>query len=174
MIKNFSKNTEYEIILYNNILLLSRNELFYTKFNLSDTFQNRIILIFIHVSFLFIKIRTEKEKDKYEVFYQNVFDVIFKNIEVNMREIGYGDVTINKNMKSLVKTFYNILLYCEKFTKETSSSKKDFLIKYLEQKTDQKNLNNPGLINYFNVYQAFCLDLSSDSVLKGVLNFKYK
>ena len=174
MINSSNKNNECENILYNNIFLLSRNKLFYTKFNLSDTFQNRIILIFIHVSFLFIKVKREKEKGKYQAFYQKIFDIIFRNIELNMREIGYGDVTINKNMKSLVKTFYNILLYCENFTKETIISKKKFLFKYLEQKIDQKNPNNTALINYFDIYQAFCLDLSSDSVLKGVLNFKYK
>ena len=34
-----------------------------------------------------------------------------------MREIGFGDTTINKNMKFLVKTFYNILFNCEKYKK---------------------------------------------------------
>ena len=34
--------------LYNKILSLSRNNIFYTKFQLSDSFQNRIILIFFH------------------------------------------------------------------------------------------------------------------------------
>ena len=38
-------------MLYNKILLLSRNKLFYTNFDLNDNFQNRIHLIFIHVSF---------------------------------------------------------------------------------------------------------------------------
>ena len=33
--------------VYNNILLLSRNKLFYTNFSLADTFENRIHLIFI-------------------------------------------------------------------------------------------------------------------------------
>ena len=45
---------EQKDILYNNILLLSRNSVFYTKFNLNDTFQNRIHLIFIHI-FKFIR-----------------------------------------------------------------------------------------------------------------------
>ena len=36
-----SKNITKKDILYNNILLLSRNKLFYTKFDLIDTFQNR-------------------------------------------------------------------------------------------------------------------------------------
>ena len=69
--------------LYNNILLLSRNKLFYTKFELSDTFQNRIHLIFMHISFIFAKIKLEKEKKKYEVFYQNTFDLIFRKIFIN-------------------------------------------------------------------------------------------
>ena len=42
------KSNEY--ILYNKILRLSRNKLFYTKFALEDTFQNRISLIFFHIS----------------------------------------------------------------------------------------------------------------------------
>ena len=53
MIKNSKKVKSQEATLYNNILLLSRNKLFYTKFDLIDTFQNRIHLIFIHISFLF-------------------------------------------------------------------------------------------------------------------------
>ena len=100
---NNSKNTSSENILYNNILLLSRNKLFYTKINLSDTFQNRIHLIFIHLSFLFIKVKQSKDANIYKSFYQKMFDLVFKKIELNMREIGFGDTVINKNMKLLVK-----------------------------------------------------------------------
>ena len=110
-----------EHLLYNNILSLSRNKLFYTEFNIDDTFQNRIYLIFLHISFLFIKVKSTKDKEKYDVFYQKMFDLIFRKIETNMREIGYGDTTINKNMKFLVRVFYNILLNCEKFSEKTCS-----------------------------------------------------
>ena len=112
-----------EDILYNNILLLSRNKLFYTMFNLTDTFQNRVYLIFIHISFLFIKIKQIKQKEIYKNFYQKMFDLIFKKIELNMREIGYGDIIVNKNMKFLVKTFYNILLNCESYNKKSVNLK---------------------------------------------------
>ena len=47
-----------------------------------------------------------------------MFDFIFNKIELNMREIGYSDMTINKNMKFLVKIFYNILLNCENYKKK--------------------------------------------------------
>ena len=128
MVKNLEQNNTNENILYNNILLLSRNRLFYTKFDLTDTFQNRIHLIFLHISFLFIKIKQNKQNQSYQVFYQKMFDLIFNQIEENMREIGYGDVLIGKNMKFLIKTFYNILLYCEKYRKKNMKSKKCFLL----------------------------------------------
>ena len=87
-----------------------------------------------------------------------------------MREIGHGDVIVNRNMKFLVRNFYNILLNCEKYTKESNKNKKLFLYKYLEKNDLQKN-NTLDLIAYFDKYNSFCLDLSRDSVLKGELNF---
>ena len=174
MFKNSKKINTQEDILYNNILSLSRNKLFFTKFGLADTFQNRIYLIFIHISFLFIKIKQNNQKEIYKIFYQKMFDLIFKNIELNMREIGYGDIVTNKNMKFLVKTFYNILLSCENFNKSSLNLKKMFFLKYLKLNNMKKKANNVSLIEYFDKYQAFCFDLSPDSVLKGDLNFKYK
>ena len=89
MLKKSNLNKSKEDLLYNNMLLLSRNKLFYTKLNLADTFQNRINLIFVHISFLFIKIKQSKNNHFYKAFYQNLFDLIFKKIEMNMREIGH-------------------------------------------------------------------------------------
>ena len=174
MLKNSNNKNKQENLVYDSILLLSRNKLFFTKFNLNDTFQNRIYLIFIHISFLFIKIKQINQKEIYKNFYQKMFDLIFKKIELNMREIGYGDTVINKNMKFLVKTFYNILLNCENFNKRSLNLKKMFFFKYLEHNNMKKKADNAPIIEYFDKYQSFCLDLSLDSVLKGNLNFRHK
>ena len=91
-----------------------------------------------------------------------------------MREIGYGDMTINKNMKFLVKIFYNILLNCENYKKKSLESKCSFLLRHLKQNIDKNNNSYTELVKYFNEYQAFCFDLSSDSVLRGDLNFIHK
>ena len=108
MFKYFKKLNSQNDKLYNKILFLSRNKLFYTKFSLGDTFENRINLIFIHISFLFIKVKQKDGSHFYNEFYQQMFDLIFRRVEVNMRELGYSDTSVNKNMKILVKTFYNI------------------------------------------------------------------
>ena len=153
--------------LYNSVLKLSRNKLLYINLNLTDTFYTRIYLIFFHLSFLIIKIKdTGKPNNR---LCQNIFDFTFNQIELNMREIGYGDVQVNKNMKLLVRTFYNILLNCEKFKSLSLSSKNTFFIKYLEQNSNQKIANNELLIKYFDKFQAFCFDLIPDSVLKELV-----
>ena len=91
-----------------------------------------------------------------------------------MREIGYGDTVINKNMKFLVKIFYNILLDFKSYRKKTMDQKNTDLIKYLKYDKSEKATINNNLIDYFDKYEAFCFDLKSDSVLKGELNFNYK
>jgi len=161
--------------LYNKIVFLSRNKFLYNIFHIDDTFQNRINLIFLHISFLFIKVKQNEDKKDYKVFSQEMFDLIFKKIEINMREIGYGDVSVNKNMKFLVKIFYNLLLDCENYHKKNENSKFIFLSKILTLNSSNiKNNKYTNIIRYFDKYHAFCLDLPLDNVLKGDLNFNYK
>ena len=91
--------------LYNTLLTLSRNLFFYNKINLNDTFETRIYLMFIHFSIMMI---ISKKKGK--KFNQKSYDSLFFNIENNLRELGYGDVAVNKKMKDLNKILYDILL----------------------------------------------------------------
>ena len=168
----FKKNPE--TLLYNKIISLSRNKFLYSEFGLNDSFQNRINLIFIHISFIFIKIKQNNKNSDYMKFQQKMFNTTFLNIEINMRELGYGDTNVNNNMKFLVKSFYNILLTCEKYKNQSNDQKLIFLSNYLTF-NNNKNVNHSHkLLDYFDKYCAFCLDLSTDYVLKGELNFIYK
>ena len=174
MFQKVNKTILFENELYNKIVSLSRNKLLYTKLQLNDTFQNRINLIFLHTSFLFVKTKQNQANQSFKIFCQKMFDFVFDKIELNMREIGYGDTVINKKMKLLVKSFYNILLFCENYSINNVENKNTFLFKYLTKNTDKNDTNNTDLVEYFDRYQAFCFDLSPDSVLKGDLEFNIK
>ena len=39
--------------------------------------------------------------------------ILFHNIENNLRELGFGDVSVNKKMKDFNKILYDILLKIE-------------------------------------------------------------
>ena len=84
------------------------------------------------------------------------------------------DTKVNKDMKLLIKRFYNILINTEMYKNNDTKKKVNFLSTYLDKISLDKNINITGLVDYFNKYQAFCFDLSPDSVLKGNFNFNYK
>ncbi len=171
----FNNNKNLKVnLLYNKILFLSRNKLFYSKFNLDDTFQNRINLIFFHVCFLFITLRVNNNSSLYKDFFQKMFDFIFRSIEIDMRETGYGDTTINKNMKFVTRVFYTIMMNCEKFSNESTQNKNLFLSKHLSYIKSSKNTDYSEIIDYFDSFIAFCFDLDLDSVISGNLKFEYK
>lgn len=113
-----------------------------------------------------------KEKNKKE-FPQNIFDNIFISIEYHIRELGYGDVAVNKKMKSLLRIFYDILLK----VKTTSSKKKTININilkiYLEPQTKETDKIINDLANYFEKFHYFCFELNNNSMIQGQINFKY-
>ena len=84
--------------LYNILLTLSRNIFFYKKLKLPDNFETRIYLMFFHFSIFMIIFKKKQNK-----FDQKEYDILFQNIENDLRELGFGDVTVNKKMKQLNK-----------------------------------------------------------------------
>ena len=102
------KTKKHNLELYNTLLNLSRNKSFYSKIGLKDIFETRIYLMFFHFSIIMIIFKKKERK-----FNQNEYDALFHNIENNLRELGYGDVAVNKKMKHLNKILYDILLKIE-------------------------------------------------------------
>ena len=87
--------------------------------------------------------------------------------------MGYGDVTVNKKMKSLIKLFYEILMQCENWTQLQIDSKNNLLLNFFLHDCDNKIITNK-LANYFDKFALFIEDISLNSITKGVFNFVYK
>ncbi len=155
--------------LYNKLTELSRNKLFYEKIKLSDNFETRILLIFFHLSII-LKIAKKTDLKKKS---QEIFDNIFQNIEYHIRELGYGDVSVNKNMKNLSKIFYDILYNIDQDTSEAEMTK-NLLNKYFfkNNKFDEEKAVN--LLEYFQKFRNFCFDLDINIMLNGSINFNYR
>ena len=94
-------NSKY-LNIYNNLIKLTRNKEIFEKLSNEETFSDRLILLMIHFAF-FIKVY-KKPNNKKE--FQEIHDFFFKQLELSIREIGYGDVTINKKMKEYINLFF--------------------------------------------------------------------
>jgi cytochrome b pre-mRNA-processing protein 3 len=164
----FSNYKSHYNLLYNKLVELSRNIFFYKEISLKDDFETRINLIFIHFSIILLIFKKRKKN-----FPQEIFDNIFLNIEFHIRELGYGDVTVNKKMKILTRIFYDILLKINNSKTEAFVTSDEVLKIYFDPIDDDKYRIIDNLSEYFNTFYNFCFELKGDIMLKGQINFKY-
>ena len=153
--------------LYNILLKLSRNIFFYKKIQLNDSFETRIFLMFFHFSILMIIFKKKGEK-----FDQKEYDNVFNSIEYNLRELGFGDVSVNKKMKDLNKILYDILLKLEDNSVNNFKLNKKLATKYF---TTLNGENDPKIVDferYFNKFYKFCFELPLQNMIREALNFK--
>ena len=164
----FAKYKPHNNSLYNKLVELSRNIFFYKEILLKDNFETRINLVFVHFSLLLI-IFKKREKD----FPQEIFDNIFLNIEYHIRELGYGDVTVNKKMKTLTRIFYDILLKINKSKTEAFDTNNEILKTYFDLTDVNNSILIDNLSSYVSIFYNFCFELKIDNMLKGQINFKH-
>ena len=154
--------------LYNTLLSLSRNIFFYKKIGLPDTFETRIYLMFIHFSVMMIVFKNKGKK-----FNQKSYDSLFHNIENNLREMGFGDVSVNKKMKDFNKLLYDILLKLNKKNDvNTFKINEKLVIDYFKDLKDTKNTKYTDFERYFSNFYNFCFEIPLDNMIRDSLNFK--
>ena len=148
------------INIYNNLINLTRNKNLYDNFLNQDTFSDRLIFFLFHLGFF--KKNTEKET------LQEIYDYNFKQLELSIREMGYGDVAINKKMKTYLNIFHAILDNIDNWENLSDFEKSKILSNFLNINEVKSNL-----VDYFNKY---LLNLSNNTLnyyIKGVVKFKF-
>ena len=155
--------------MYNTLLILSRNTFFYNKIKLNDTFETRIYLMFLHFSIMMI---VSKKKGK--KFNQDSYDLLFHNIENNLREAGLGDVAVNKKMKELNKILYDLLLKIQIEDKNIKTFKinQKLIFKYFNELKIHKSDNYSHFESYFIDFFHFCFEIPLDNMIREAINFK--
>ena len=157
MIKEF-------VTLYNTLVNLSRNKSLFSIFTDKDTFSDRILILLFHFAF-FLK---AYKKDTDREYLQKFFDYFFRQIELSLREIGYGDVSINKKMKEYVNLFYSILNKVEIWNSLDLVNKQKIIVNLLNF-----NDNDYSFIQYFDKYSEFLSKNSLKTFTKEILKFKF-
>ena len=148
------------INFYNNLVDLTRNKTIYKDFTDQDTFSDRLIIFLFHYAFFLNVFKSNSQKN----IHQRVFDYIFKQLEISLREIGYGDTSINKKMKSYVNIFYSILTKIEDWENLDRENQNQIFKFYLNIKKESF-----VLAEYFEKYRNYLKKSTFNSLLKGVI-----
>tara|TARA_B100000941_G_C28259492_1_gene425818 strand:- start:70 stop:534 length:465 start_codon:yes stop_codon:yes gene_type:complete len=147
--------------IYNNLIKLTRNKNLYNQQN-QDTFYDRMIIFFFHLSFLLKNYKNIENKKNI----QNFFDFCIRQIELSIREIGYGDATINKKMKDYINLLFSIINEIDSWeTKD--NSKKEKIIKNYITNTVEIDI----YLDYFEKYSFFLTKNSFKNLSKDIISF---
>ena len=133
----------------------------YKGFIKQDTFSDRLIFFLLHFAF-FLKIYKNDENTK---ILQEIYDFNFRQLELSIREIGYGDQSINKKMKDYINLFHSIVSEIHYWQKYSKIEKKNKLSIFLD------NIKkNDYLVDYFDDFEADLSKKNLNYFLKSVSN----
>ena len=156
-------NKEF-INIYNNLVNLSRNKNIYYSFTNKDTFSDRLLIFLFHLAFFFKNYKSKIDQK----YIQNFYDYTFRQIELDIREIGYGDQSVNKKMKTYINMLYSIIEKIHNWENYDKDDKLKIFNLYIENKD-----NNHKIVDYFEKYYIYLTKISLNSFIKSVIEHKF-
>ena len=96
------ERTGYE--LYGVAVAAARAPFFYEVLGVPDTLDGRFDLVGLHAFLLIRRLRAETAAGKRLA--QAVFDAMFNDMDVNLREMGVGDLSVGKKVKAMWEAFH--------------------------------------------------------------------
>ena len=149
------------IHLYNKLINYTRNKDLYKFLKRKDQFSDRLIFFLLHFSFFLKNFKNHDNK----IILQEIYDFNFRQLELSIREIGYGDQSINKKMKDYINLFHSMVSEIH-FWDNMSKSEK--LKKFSLFLTDFEKIDH--LIDYFEEFNENLSKKTLNSYLKSVIN----
>ena len=99
-----SDERDTALALYSEAIRQARTPLFYEQCGVADTPDGRFDMIMVHVYLVLRRLKGGDERCK--VLAQTLFDIMFDDMDQNLREMGAGDIGVAYRVKDMVKAFY--------------------------------------------------------------------
>ena len=148
------------IYLYNNLIKLTTNKFLYKNLEKQDVFADRLVIFLIHFAF-FLKVY---KSEKNTLILQEIYDFNFRQLELSIREIGYGDQSINKKMKDYINLFHSMVSEIHFWDKLERSEKIEKMSLFISEFG-----NIDDLTDYFDNFNSNLSKKTLNSYLKGVI-----
>ena len=151
---------EKYLYIYNNLINFTRNKDLYKSLKREDNFSDRLTLFLLHFSFFLKNYKNEENK----IILQEIYDFTFRQVELSIREIGYGDQSINKKMKDYLNLFYGMIDKIHSWDELDIESRNSILVNFLDNSS-----NIEYLVKYFENYRLNLKNNTLNSYIKGVV-----
>jgi cytochrome b pre-mRNA-processing protein 3 len=89
--------------LYSSAVAAAREPFLYYTLGVADTLDGRFDLVCLHAFLLVRRLRREAEPGP--ALAQAVFDAMFSDMDVSLREMGVGDLSVGRRMRAMWEAF---------------------------------------------------------------------
>lgn len=93
------------VALYRQIVTQARQPVFYRDHAVPDTLDGRFDMIVLHAFLVMRRLKQIAGPEAQKVS-QDLFDLLFADMDSNLREIGVGDLGVGKRVKKMAQAFY--------------------------------------------------------------------
>ena len=153
-------NDKY-IHIYNTLINFTRNKDLYKNFKREDNFSDRLAIFLMHFSFFLKNFKNDDNK----IILQEIYDFNFRQLELSIREIGYGDQSINKKMKDYINLFHSMVSEIHFWDSLSKAEKLEKISLFLNDFN-----NNDDLLAYFDDFNKNLSKKTLNYYLKSVIN----
>ena len=114
--------------LYAQAVKAARDPFLYLECGVPDTLDGRFDLIGLHV-FLLIN-RLSRDSEPGPAVAQAVFDAMFSDMDINLRELGVGDLSVGRRVRAMWEAFHGrSLAYTTALDANDAAALRDALIR---------------------------------------------
>ena len=173
---SFKSKNKYKDItseIYQNLIERSRSKFFYLNMDIDDSFESRFDIIILHSFIIFYSIKNISDDEK--KLSQFLFDYMFEDFDNNLREMGFGDIAVNKKMKVFITAFYGRIANYSKGVDQIKKSRNDEMLNQAILNNIYKGKNsNTQYLNLFKQYIIRNIDFFSSRDLNRNINERFK
>lgn len=116
-------------LVYGRLMTAARNPAFYESLGMPDTLDGRFDMVVIHMALVLRRLSSvtpDAAPDKTAPtaqLAQALFDLMFRDMDRTLREIGVSDLKVGKEVKKMVRAYYGRALAYETGLKSGSLDK---------------------------------------------------
>jgi len=90
--------------LYQKLVEAARNPWFYRHGGVADSLDGRFDMIALHAWLVMDRLAAEGEEG--QAIAQRLFDLMFRDLDRSLREMGVGDLGVPKRIRAMMEAFY--------------------------------------------------------------------
>ena len=105
-------------VLYKLIVEQARTKAFYINLKVPDTIDGRFELVVLH--FFLLERRLDKKIKKDQLIYKELLEIMYKDFDMSLREMGVGDLSVKKKIYHITEAFSGRLFAYREFSKKNN------------------------------------------------------